>query len=191
MRPLYPELSSKPVPQPPLGPRTIERFCDLLTRYLEEARAQYIYFAHPLEREMQEALAPFFHKEILEHSLFAPAHPHLKNPDFYPELRRMGIKGLIDLRMVTAIAFKDIVVYQEKITLRSIFHELVHLEQYRQLGAHNFIHQYVQGFFAGGCYEAIPLETQAFDLDTRFHNAPLEFFKVEDEVGRLAHQHQT
>jgi len=42
-----------------------------------------------------------------------------------------------------------------------LFHELVHVEQHRQLGIPRFADLYVRGFLSGGSYEAIPLEVNA------------------------------
>lgn len=49
-----------------------------------------------------------------------------------------------------------------------LFHELVHVEQYRQLGIPRFSGLYVRGFLKGGSYEAIPPEGNAYTLEGRF-----------------------
>jgi hypothetical protein len=49
-----------------------------------------------------------------------------------------------------------------------LFHELVHVEQYRKLGIPRFSELYVRGFLNGGSYEAIPLEVNAYSLEDRF-----------------------
>jgi hypothetical protein len=46
-----------------------------------------------------------------------------------------------------------------------LFHELVHVEQYRQLGIPRFSELCVRGFLNGGSYEAIPLEVSAYTLE--------------------------
>jgi hypothetical protein len=63
-----------------------------------------------------------------------------------------------------------------------LFHELVHVEQYRQLGIPRFAELYVRGFLGGG-YDGIPLEINAYDLDGRFERSPQARFSVADEVG--------
>ena len=65
-----------------------------------------------------------------------------------------------------------------------LFHELVHVEQYRQLGIPRFSELYVRGFLSGGSYEAIPLEVNAYTLGGRFEQNPANRFSVADEVGR-------
>jgi hypothetical protein len=49
-----------------------------------------------------------------------------------------------------------------------LFHEPVHVEQYRQLGIPRFSEFYVRGFLNGGSYEAIPLEVNAYSPKTTF-----------------------
>jgi hypothetical protein len=43
-----------------------------------------------------------------------------------------------------------------------LFHELVHVEQYRQLGIPRFAELYVRTFLSGGGYDGIPLEINAY-----------------------------
>src|SRR2546429_7268300 len=59
---------------------------------------------------------------------------------------------------------------------RSLFHELVHAEQYRQLGVGRFAELYIRGFLSGGGYDGIPLEVNAYrseehtsELQSRLH----------------------
>jgi hypothetical protein len=62
-----------------------------------------------------------------------------------------------------------------------LFHELVYLIQYRQLGIPAFANRYVNGFLAGGGYNDLPLERCAYELDARFIGRTA--FSVEAEVA--------
>jgi hypothetical protein len=79
-----------------------------------------------------------------------------------------------------------VVVSHETFTDGLLFHELVHVEQYRQLGIPRFSDLYVRGFLKGGSYAAIFLEVNAYTLGGRFESAPQRVFSVEDEVRRWA-----
>ena len=83
-----------------------------------------------------------------------------------------------------AITFNDVVVSHEPFSNGLLFHELVHVEQYRQLVIPRFSELYVRGFLNGGSYEAIPLEVNAYTLGGRFEKNPAQQFSVEDEVGK-------
>src|SRR5207237_6275349 len=104
------------------------------------------------------------------------------NPDFYPMLRSMGFKNLPDQSAMAAITFGDVVVSHEPFSDGLLFHELVHVEQYRQLGIPRFSDLYARGFLNGGSYEAIPLEVNAYTLEGRFEQNPTRRFSVADEV---------
>ncbi len=65
-----------------------------------------------------------------------------------------------------------------------LFHEFVHVEQYRQVRIPRFSELYVRGFLNGGSYEAIPLEVNAYTLGGRFEQNPANRFSVANEVGR-------
>ena len=64
---------------------------------------------------------------------------------------------------MAAITFCDVVVSHEPFSDGLLFHELVHVEQYRQLGVPRFSELYV-GFLNGGGYEEISLEVNAYTL---------------------------
>jgi hypothetical protein len=104
------------------------------------------------------------------------------NPDFYPMLKGLGFKNLPDQSGMAAITFSDIVVSHEPFSSGLLFHELVHVEQYRQLGIEQFSNLYVRGFLKGGSYEAIPLEVNAYTLGGQFEATPAQHFSVENEV---------
>jgi hypothetical protein len=62
-----------------------------------------------------------------------------------------------------------------------LFHELVHVEQYRILGMKGFARAYVQGVMDSNfVYEKIPLEAAAFELTARFNSG--ESFAVREEL---------
>lgn len=83
---------------------------------------------------------------------------------------------------MAAITFCDVVVSHEPFTDHLLFHELVHVEQYKQLGIARFAELYVRGFLEGGSYEAIPLEINAYTLEDRFRQQPQRVFSAREEV---------
>lgn len=87
-----------------------------------------------------------------------------------------------------AITFSDVVVSHGPFSSGLLFHELVHVEQHRQLGIPRFSELYVRGFLNGGSYEAIPLEVNAYTLGGRFEQNPAGHFAVAEEVRRWAAQ---
>ena len=125
----------------------------------------------------------FFSPHLLDGTrLLVLQGERVANPDFYPMLRSLGFNNLPDQSRMGAITFCDVVVSHEAFSNGLLFHELVHVEQYRQLGIPRFSELYVRGFLDGGSYEAIPLEVNAYALGDRFEQNPANRFSVEDEV---------
>jgi hypothetical protein len=82
-------------------------------------------------------------------------------------LRSLGFNNLPDQSTMGAITFSRVVVSHVPFTDGLLFHELVQVEQYRQLGIPRFSDGYVRGFLNGGSYEAIPLEVNAYTIRDR------------------------
>ena len=114
----------------------------------------------------------------------------IANPEFYAEIERAGLPRPLDFRLMSAITFVDTIVvsrsqFEGPASWRPLlFHELVHVVQYRVLGLERFVAAYVRGWAENGLYyEAIPLERMAYELQSRFERAEGRF-SVEDEVVR-------
>lgn len=82
---------------------------------------------------------------------------------------------------MAAVIFCDVVVSHQPFTEGLLFHELVHTEQYRQLGIPRFAELNVRGFLSGGGYDGIPLEMNAYELGGRFERSPHMRFAVADD----------
>jgi hypothetical protein len=108
----------------------------------------------------------------------------VENPPFYPMLVGMGFLDLPDFSQMAAVTFCDTVISHVPFTDGLLFHELVHVEQYRQLGIPRFSELYVQGFLSGGAYDGIPLEVNGYALGRQFEENPRQRLSVADEVAR-------
>ena len=127
----------------------------------------------------------FFSPQLMEGvRLLVLQRERVDNPDFYSMLKSMGFNNLPVQSTMGAITFFDVVVSHEVFSNGLLFHELVHVEQYRQLGIPRFSDLYVRGFLTGGSYEAIPLEVNAYTLGGRFEANPPRQFSVAEEVRR-------
>lgn len=139
----------------------------------------------PLSAQQRAAIAPFFAPTLLGNTRLLPLDgERVSNPDFYPRLHTIGFKNLPNQSAMAAITFCDIVVSHEPFSLGLLFHEFVHVEQYRQLAIPRFAELYVRGFLKGGSYEAIPLEVNAYTLEARFREDPRRAFSVQYEVTK-------
>jgi hypothetical protein len=162
-------------------------------RWLERNRSRHRDAAGPISDEALRALEPFFPTETLAVARIAIV-PRLSLSRLLGLARRLGISA-VDADRILGITYLDTIVVPrhrsdpaeaDGIPLSTLFHELVHVEQVRQLGARGFVERYLRGWLDGGRrYEAIPLERDAYALARRFQSAPNEPFDVAGEVARL------
>jgi len=157
--------------------------------WLARRRARHRKRAEPLPADALRALAPYFPAATLAAARVATV-TRLPEPRLLALARRMGLRT-VDFQRVLGITYVDTIVVPAvspaEIPLSTLFHELVHVEQARQLGTREFVARYVRGWLEGGGYGAIPLERDAYALERRFRAAPDEPFEVAAEVAsRLA-----
>jgi hypothetical protein len=96
--------------------------------------------------------------------------------------RRLDLEFL-DPTQIAAITFDYVIAAQQPLRPPLLFHELVHVVQFRLLGVTRFARLYTRGFLSTGSYAQIPLERCARDLERRFATDPSPF-DVAAEVAR-------
>ena len=146
--------------------------------------------ALPLEPPAAATLGPFFGTDIVRDVRFKSV-PVIENPEFYRELVAVGRPIPMDFSGTRGITFEDTVLLSDRYVaadgppMRLLFHEMVHMVQYRLLGVGGFVHRYVTGWAENGFqYMAIPLERDAYELEGRFAANPHTPFPVRAEVSR-------
>jgi hypothetical protein len=113
---------------PPLTPELIAEVSGLVAGYITAQREDALPLAVPLSPAQRASLDGFFlpRLRILTES-------RVVNPPFYVPLQRMGFTNLPNFSTMAAVTFRDVVVSHQPLTDGLLFHELVHVEQYRQL----------------------------------------------------------
>ena len=186
-----PEPSPVPEPQPLLSDQEAAALTAAVAQYIHAQREHYAGRSVPLS--FSELWSRFFSQADLERIRAVQAGAsdpmavakgtaigRVPNPPFYAELEKLGFIGLPNFATMPAITFDDVVVFHEPLTPQLIFHELVHVVQYRLLGVDEFARLYVRGYLRGG-YAGTPLEVCAYELDGRFIMGSVGF-DVEAEV---------
>jgi hypothetical protein len=169
---------------PVFPPEQIPQLASLVAQYITRRRTKHVSTAIPLSNEQKAAVAGFFPQELLEGTrLLVLTGERIANPEFYSTVLGLGITNLPDQIAMAAITFIDTIVSHIPFNNRLLFHELVHVEQYRQLGVDAFSDLYVRGFLKGGGYEGIPLEQNAYALEERYTRNPVGSFSVAEEVA--------
>lgn len=168
---------------PQLTIQQIAHVSALVSQYIVAQRKEYVRQCTPLTPEQKATMKGFFSLNLLDGVGIVRLEGHrVANPSFYPMLAEMGFANLPDFGEMAAITFSNVVVSHVPFTNGLLFHELVHVEQYRRLGISRFAELYVRGFLTGGGYDDIPLEVHAYGLGARFEASPRQLFLVSDEV---------
>ena len=167
---------------PSLNEKQINEISNLVAGYVTEQREAFAASARPIPDDHRQALCAFFPGEILTDVRITRGRA--PEPSFYKLLRMFGIDNAPRFSEMAGITFQDVVVHAEPLTRSLLFHEMVHVVQYKHLGLTGFAERYVRGFLSGGSYEEIPLEKQAYELEAAFGKKPNAAFSVEADVRR-------
>jgi hypothetical protein len=163
--------------------------CAARRRFLREARS--------LRDEERAALAAYFDADLLDRVRVADVE-RIDLPGAAVAMRLIGKGAASVCALPAGIALGDLVVIARAGRVADdlaagdrrtsvLFHELVHVAQYRVLGVRGFLTRYVGGWLANGReYAAIPLEIQAYSLQERFDRDELEADDVRREMAALA-----
>ena len=166
-----------------LPPGVIAQIAGQVEDYILNSRKRYAVQAVPLTANQLMTMEPFFPAALLSSVRACRLQgQRVLDPPFYTMLKIMGIRQLPEFSAMAAITFVDVIVSHEEVTDPLLFHELVHVVQYDQLGTKEFAVRYVNGFLQGGGYSEIPLEKHAYGLEERFSGNRTQSFSVEEEV---------
>jgi hypothetical protein len=168
---------------PTLTARQIVQVSGFVANYICTQRERFLPQGLPLTAVQRRTVNGFFPPDLLNRVRTVVLNgARVENPPFYPMLAGMGFVNLPDFKQMAAITFCEVVVSHDPFTDGLLFHELVHVEQYRRLGILRFAELYVRGFLTGGGYDGIPLELNACVLGARFEANPQRKFLVGEDV---------
>lgn len=140
-------------------------------RWVRHRRAMYRDAATPVAGIDAEVLARYFSAPVMACVRVATVE-RIEDPAVYGLMRALGIRVPMELSTVAGMAFGDTVVMaggeaDEARRRSTLFHEMVHVVQYRRLGMREFCRQYVRGWTEGG-YFGLALEVEAYAMQKRF-----------------------
>lgn len=163
-----------------------EHILDAVTQflaYLREERERYWPEGRNLKEEAKTLFAKFFSPELLNQIRVVALSGHrLANPRFYGKVRAQGALNLPDMAHKVSATFLDVIVFNEQITDRQLFHALVHAAQAHVMGLRFYAELFVRGVMRTRSYSLAPMKAQAFALDARFAANPELPFSVDDEI---------
>ena len=153
--------------------------------WLHQQRELFLPSSVPLDENQRAELQPFFPAEILARARIVDASQtgeSIPYPPFYERVRAGGARVLPDAAHMTAIPFVDLMVFNRQPTLRTLFHNLVHVTQFAVLGEEKVLRGYFETINEAGLWMVVPFEEQAYQLDARYTTNPSDVFSVEKEV---------
>jgi len=154
-----------------------------IAEYLREQRKHYLPMGEPLSGYHRMLMQPFFSPALLDRiRVVEPKAERIPNPAFYSDFRSLGFSNLPDLPHMASVTFLDVVIFNEPITDRALFHGLVHAVQFNILGLDLYCDLFVRGFLRTNAHFTVPLEAHAFALDSKFAENRAQSFSVEEQV---------
>jgi hypothetical protein len=151
--------------------------------YLREQRTRYYVGGEPLSVEHKAIMRPFFSPGILDRVRVVELDgARLPNPPFYSDAKALGIVNLPQIPHMASLTFIDVVVFNERITERALFHGLVHAVQFQILGPERYASAFVDSFLRTNSHFTVPLEGHTFAMESKFVQHPAEGFSVEEQV---------
>jgi hypothetical protein len=153
--------------------------------WLKQQREAYHPRSQQLDPNQKQSLAPFFPAEIIEKFRIMDISGNEESmpyPPFYERVRAGGFRMVPDAAHVTAIPFLEVAVFNRAPTLRTIFHNLVHVTQYAIVGVRKIMFGYFSVLNDSGVWIVAPAEEQAYQLDARYTKDPVKIFSVEEEI---------
>jgi hypothetical protein len=176
------------------GELTEKRIAEMVsgvTAYMRRERELYFPASEPLTPEWKNAVQAYFSKSLLDSvRTVILKGARIPPPPFYAEAVAMSSGNFPDFVHLASVTYSDVVVFHDEITLRKLFHGLVHATQMAFLGLDRYTELYVRGFVRTRSWIAIPLEAQAYQLDTRFAMSSTAVFSVDEEVKSWSEQGQ-
>jgi hypothetical protein len=144
----------------------------------------------PLDSEQVAVMSPFFSPQLLAGvKVVQLVGRRIPEPSFCKEARASGFEGVPEFSHLASVTFEDVLVFNEKITERLLFHALVPAVQFQVLGMERYMELFVRALLDTRWRFSVPLEAHIFELESRFAADRRKPFSVEDEVRmRVSHR---
>jgi len=180
-----PATGLKPAFKPAFAPAAdhIAAAIQCVSTYLRQQREHYFPAALPLDNLVKSRMWPYFSAELLDQVRIVELDgQRVPTPPFYAEARACGFDNLPEITHMDSLTFLDVIVFNEKLNERSLFHALVHAVQFQVLGVERYTELFVESFMKTKTHFTVPLEAEAFSLASKFVRPEPERFFVEDHV---------
>src|SRR5271169_771279 len=123
-----PQADQTPAAAPPSS-QQIYQAVGWLSSYLQQQREHYFPLASPLPQQHKARMWPYFSAPLLEQiRILELQGTRVAAPEFFADIRALGFEPP-PISHMDSLTFLDVVVFNEQLTERSLFHALVHAVQ--------------------------------------------------------------
>jgi hypothetical protein len=173
-----------PASFPEPTPEQLAQAVEWLISYLQQQRDLHLPVSSALTPQHRTMLRPHFSYLLLEKARVLELHgARLASPEFFGQIRAAGFEPPAISHM-DSVTFGDVIVFNQHLTLRALFHALVHSAQIQLLGLRRYAELWVQSFVKTRTHFTVPLEIHAFTLSSKFLSPLTEKFSVEEQILR-------
>ena len=172
-------------PSQPLKNGQMATAIDCVSMYLRQQRDHYHHQGEPLSDHYKARMWPYFSAELLDQIRIVELRgERVPTPSFYAEARAQGFENLPEVTHMESLTFIDVVVFNEAISERALFHALVHAVQFLVMGVDDYTERFVKSFLRTRAHFTVPLEAHAFALTSKFMQPEPQPFSVDEHVTR-------
>jgi hypothetical protein len=176
--------SEPPASLPEPTTEQLAQAVEWLVSYLQQQRDLHLPICSALTPQHMSMLRPHFSYLLLEKARVLELHgARLAPPEFFEQIRAAGFEPPAISHM-DSVTFGDVIVFNQHLTLRALFHALVHSAQIQLLGLRRYAELWVQTFVKTRTHFTVPLEVHAFTLSSKFLSPLTEKFSVEEQILR-------
>jgi len=177
-------LPENPPVSPQPTPAQIEQGVAWVSTYLREQREYYFPASSPLSPQQKASLCPYFSPVLLDKVRVVELRgARVAVPEFFAQARALGFEPP-EITHMDSVTFLDVIVFNEELSDRALFHALVHSAQIKILGLERYAELWIHSFIRSRTHFTVPLEVHAFSLASKFLHPEPERFSVEDDILR-------
>jgi hypothetical protein len=156
---------------------------ECVCEYIREEREYYLSIGKPLDSEHVAVVRPFFSPTLLAGIKVVQLEgQRIKVPSDRQEIGALDFRGFREFTHMASMTFEEVLVFNDKITERLLFHALVRSVQFQVLGLARYVELFFRVFLDTGWRFNVPLEGHAFELESKFVENRETPFSVEEEV---------
>lgn len=162
----------------------ISQAVEWLSTYLQQQREHYFPASGPLSAQQKALMWPYFSPALLDQVRVIELHgARVAVPEFFAQVRALGFEPP-EITHMDSLTFLDVIVFNQELSERALFHALVHTVQIQTLGLRRYAELWVQSFVKSKTHFTVPLEVHAFSLASKFLHPAAESFSVEAQILR-------